>query len=455
MSGRVFIIRPFNIKTNRKNEEIDFDKVDNELISPCIQNLGLSGGTTGKFVEQGNIRTDMFRELLAADLVIADVSIHNANVFYELGIRHALRDRSTVLIKANNHTDPGIFDLSTDRYMSYDLDYPSQSIDMLSNTVRKTLENDNTDSPVFNLLPGLTNMDPDKVVIIPLEFTERVAQFLYDKNKSELVKLKNNEVIGQPWETQGLRLIGNAQYELTDFKEAIKTWEAIRKHNKFDTQANQRLSTCYQKIGEDKKAEQATKRALQQERDWDRAETQALNGSNLKKQWLGTWEKEKKLKKRQSEALRSPLLEASYDAYRTGFEQHRSHYYSGLNAVAMLSIQLKLAKLRPKIWALCFDSKEKSNLEYMERSALLSKMIGATELAIDTSIKNYDDGWAKVSKADLLLLTCNDPNKVKNEYKKWLNIIDGFTAKSLKDQLKLYKQLGLFSDNIASIDQLI
>jgi hypothetical protein len=40
---------------------------------------------------QGNIRLDMFQRLLTADLVIADISIQNANVYYELGVRHALR----------------------------------------------------------------------------------------------------------------------------------------------------------------------------------------------------------------------------------------------------------------------------------------------------------------------------------------------------------------------------
>ena len=90
-----FIVRPFGIK-----QGIDFDRVDRDLISPALQALGFSGGTTGEFLQQGNIRTDMFEQLLIADLVIADISIHNANAFYELGIRHAFRDQHTFLIKS-------------------------------------------------------------------------------------------------------------------------------------------------------------------------------------------------------------------------------------------------------------------------------------------------------------------------------------------------------------------
>ena len=69
----VFIVRPFETK-----EGIDFDRVQKELIEPALLQLGISGGTTGEIVGQGNIRMDMFEQLLVADLVIADISIHNA-----------------------------------------------------------------------------------------------------------------------------------------------------------------------------------------------------------------------------------------------------------------------------------------------------------------------------------------------------------------------------------------
>src|SRR5687768_9164732 len=98
---QAFIVRPFGKrKVNQKDSngnlntvEFDFDKVQEKLIDPAFVQAGLSGGTTGKIFEAGSIHEDMFTQLLMADLVIADVSIHNANVFYELGIRHALRDK--------------------------------------------------------------------------------------------------------------------------------------------------------------------------------------------------------------------------------------------------------------------------------------------------------------------------------------------------------------------------
>ena len=60
----------------------------------------------------------MFRELVTADLVIADLSIHNANVFYELGIRHGVRRNATFLLRAKSDRKYP-FDLQTDRYLTY------------------------------------------------------------------------------------------------------------------------------------------------------------------------------------------------------------------------------------------------------------------------------------------------------------------------------------------------
>ena len=61
---RAFIVRPFNTK-----EGIDFDAVERVLIQPALRAAGLQGATTTDIAEAGNIREDMFRLLVTADLV--------------------------------------------------------------------------------------------------------------------------------------------------------------------------------------------------------------------------------------------------------------------------------------------------------------------------------------------------------------------------------------------------
>jgi len=119
---RAFIIRPFGTKKDGKGNDIDFNKVAAELISPALEAIDAEGRETLDIFEAGNIRVDMFRRLLTADIVVADLSISNANVYYELGIRHALREHGTVMIRCDGDAFP--FDLQTDRYFTYDRNDP-------------------------------------------------------------------------------------------------------------------------------------------------------------------------------------------------------------------------------------------------------------------------------------------------------------------------------------------
>ena len=115
--------------------------------------VGVGGGTTGEIIEAGNIREDLFGLILEADVVICDVTIHNANVVYELGIRHALRKRRTVLIRGVPAADETPFDNLTDRYLSYYIDEPRSALQQLTDTLVATLASERIDSPIFIMLP--------------------------------------------------------------------------------------------------------------------------------------------------------------------------------------------------------------------------------------------------------------------------------------------------------------
>ena len=140
-------------RSDKRGQPIDFNAVERDLIDPALTALGIAGRTTLKIAAAGNIREDMFRMLIASDLVIADISIHNANVFYELGIRHALRPWRTYMIRCK--ADDTVFDLSTDRYLEYERDRPGDSLAALVEGLHQTLAEERKDSPVYLLLPRL------------------------------------------------------------------------------------------------------------------------------------------------------------------------------------------------------------------------------------------------------------------------------------------------------------
>src|SRR5215204_742255 len=121
----VFVAMPFGIK-----EGIDFNKIYLDLIKPALEEDGFEVFRADEERRAGEIRTDMFQELLVADIVVADLSIDNPNVWYELGVRHALRARGIVQIKSKREYMP--FDVYTDRTLSYHLKNGVPDPDFLS-----------------------------------------------------------------------------------------------------------------------------------------------------------------------------------------------------------------------------------------------------------------------------------------------------------------------------------
>src|ERR1700756_3654633 len=65
--------------------KVDFDAVYQELIKPALESAKLQPFRADDEPAAGDILKDMFAELVTADFVLADISILNANVFYELG----------------------------------------------------------------------------------------------------------------------------------------------------------------------------------------------------------------------------------------------------------------------------------------------------------------------------------------------------------------------------------
>jgi hypothetical protein len=102
-----FIIMPFSEKGKESRHEGFFNEVLNSLIKPAC-NAADFGVETARAHGSDLIHHTIIRQLIEADLVIADLTDHNPNVLFELGIRIAL-DRPVLLIRAKG--TPAIFDV--------------------------------------------------------------------------------------------------------------------------------------------------------------------------------------------------------------------------------------------------------------------------------------------------------------------------------------------------------
>lgn len=91
-----------------------------EIIADAIQDCGLRAIRADKVSNPGNINKDLIMRLAEAELVVADLTDANANVFYEIGIRHALRRSGTLLLLDRSRTKDIPFDLGQYRVIEYE-----------------------------------------------------------------------------------------------------------------------------------------------------------------------------------------------------------------------------------------------------------------------------------------------------------------------------------------------
>lgn len=445
---RAFIVRPFGTKGG-----IDFDRVERELIDPALTRLGVTGRTTGEIAEQGNIRTDMFQRLATADLVVADISIHNANVFYELGLRHALRDRMTFLLRSRADEIP--FDLKTDRYLSYDSGDPAASLEALIRGLRATVETGKSDSPVYQLLPELEARDPEALLAMPTDFQEEVARAAKQRRRGDLALLATEvSTLGFEWERVGLRLVGREQFRLKDWIGARQSWRRVLEECPGDPESTLVLGTIEQRLGDIDSSDRLLKLALQGgnlER-FQRAEATALLGRNAKARWMDDW-RDLPQEDRRLSALQSRWLLEAIEHYSDGFASDLNHYYSGINALALITVVLTLADEMPDEWMAAFEREEKALLTLNEIRIERARLDGAVSLALHAYAKAGSiDEWHLLTKAEHALLTCEPPRVAytANLYRKALSGAGDFACSSALDQLCLYQDLGVRSESVVA-----
>lgn len=105
---RCFVIMPFSSthSTSAKTWTFIYEKI----IVPAVEESGLEFECKRAKATRGNIIKEIVNDLNESDIVIADMTDHNANVCYELGIRHGLTVGTILLAQKREFLN--IFDLN-------------------------------------------------------------------------------------------------------------------------------------------------------------------------------------------------------------------------------------------------------------------------------------------------------------------------------------------------------
>jgi predicted nucleic acid-binding protein len=434
-----FILRPLSTAG-----EIDFDRVEWELVRPALSMLGISSRTSSLIARDGNIRTDLFESLLASDVVLADISVPNAYVFYELGLAHALRDKRTVLMKASSGAQP--FDLAANRYLRYDAQIPSASVQQLYSLLRAAIQSDEIDSPVYALLPGLR---PPRAAVVPTSFMPELEVAKRAQDLGHL-RLLSHETRSFHWAAHAAKEVGQAQFLARDLSGARETFEYLLSIEPLNTDAILRLATIYQRLKEPRRSDEAIKRALEllEPASKDRAEAFALLGRNAKAGWLEAW-RSRPRPAWPAEALRCHELKDAYEYYLSAFKQDLNNYYGGLNALALGTITVELAAALPEVWTGLFEDDNEAAFRVSTLRKEVASLAAGVALSLEAASERQQalDVWLEISIADFELLTSKRAGRVAEKYRRAISGGSPFVVDSALAQIYIYRDLGVLKEN--------
>jgi hypothetical protein len=154
------------------------DQVMKYIIKPVLEPLGYGVVRADDISEPGIITNQVIQRVVDASLVIADLTGHNPNVFYELAIRHAIKKPLVQLISVRDTIPFDVAGMRTIKVNINDLDTVEEAKAELKSQVRSieagTLEPESPITVALNLqaLEGSDNPQADALVSIQQAIAE-------------------------------------------------------------------------------------------------------------------------------------------------------------------------------------------------------------------------------------------------------------------------------------------
>jgi tetratricopeptide (TPR) repeat protein len=336
-----FVLMPFGIKADASGRSIDFDCIYETIFKPAVNTTGLLPVRADEEQAQGFIHKLMYERLLLSEYAIADLTILNANVYYELGVRHAARPSTTIMTMAGQTGLP--FDVAGLRALPYSLNSdgaPANAeaskaalVEQLKSCIART----SIDSPIYQLVDGMQPppIDPGHTDL----FRERIAGF--EVIKGQLVAARAGSNI------EAIESVAKSLGDVADLDAnvAIDLLSAYRDVGAFDkmveliknmdgtlaqtTVVLQLLAFAQNRLGRSREAEETLKQVIAAR--GPSGEVNGLLGRVYKDQW-------DKAVTSGDKFLAKAYLTRAIETYLEGFEADWRDAYPGINAVTLMEV---------------------------------------------------------------------------------------------------------------------
>ena len=381
MTYHCFTIMGYGEKTDYTlSKKINLDKIYTKLIKPTLSSFNNIDNLRGDEISSSEIiDTDMFELLLSADIVIADITTLNPNAIYELGIRHALKPYSTIILSLEQDTLP--FDFNHNRIFRYTLEDINDDsrlrskIERLHELVKNTVNNldnrrETCDSPFY--------------------------EYVKDVSAPTIPANKISEIRSKHYDSETIKSLRDKADQLTKenkYQEAAATYEKLSQNNRNNPYYIQQQALLLSKvIGHDheKKLREAEKiiKTLNPFNSLD-CETTGIYGG---------------IEKRLFSITKSKInLDNAIKSYTRGFILDHD-YYNGENVINCLIYKLldsndneelvylkyRINNLNKEVLKLALQEKDKQTAENSDCVYWIFATISLSYLLMDNN-KDYQD----------------------------------------------------------------
>jgi tetratricopeptide (TPR) repeat protein len=332
---------PFGEKMDASGKKINFDLVYEDLIKPAIEEVGLEPIRADEEKAGGMIHKAMYERLILCDYSVTDLTTANANVFYELGVRHALRPYKTALIFAEKSQLP--FDVNMLRAMPYKMDGGGRLADrdndfqLLVKKLNQLKAETYTDSPLFQLFdelepPTLSHQKTD-IFRDQVAYSQKTKESLHEARKQGLAAVKKiEEGLGNIKDVEsGILIDLFLSYRAAKgWREMIDLAEKLPEHLSTRVMIREQKAFALNRLGQTDKAEAILQEVIDQ--NGPSSETYGLLGRVYKDRWASAV-------KEGNSFVAGAYLGKAIDTYIKGFEADWRDFYPGINAVTLLDIK--------------------------------------------------------------------------------------------------------------------
>ena len=339
-----YVSMQFGKKTSPDGIVLDYDFLYREIIRPTVEELGFECHRLDDLMTTGSIwHKTMFAAIISSDVMIADITSGNANVFYELGIRHALRRGRTILISAGGKQAANISLLPVLFYQADGtgrINNADEFRSQLQSFVRQTQQTTASDSPIFEFFPDLE-------VTLPPEMERKTRRRgpRLTKNQREFVQ----SVLESPAQARGDLEVSEAAFrgapeaDPTAFMDLLKRYRDLSEWDRVVGLADDAPPEIRQSPEVRNMLVLALNRRNgpgDQERAISLMEQQIAETGGDSESFgiLGRIYKDRydQAKERDDSEEATRNLDKAIETYRNGFDKNPRDYYPGINVVNLL-----------------------------------------------------------------------------------------------------------------------